>query len=110
MSVAYIRDQWLLIAMSEYKVGVILHAEGEGVTGEMEYSEYLADHFSDNELPKLPGFYMWEGDIWIDDGQSYMGEPADPDVRWVNGAFRKARPDEVIRWIRKHHRRVGADT
>lgn len=105
MTYCYIKGQALLIVVGEYKsASLILHAEGVGAAGEMDYSPFLADHFYEEEIPKQSGFYMWEGGMGIDDGRSSMGEPSDPDVRW-DGAFRKAQPHEVLAWIRKHHQK-----
>lgn len=107
MSSQTYKDQNVLIAISKYGAkysakysGVILDAQGDAAISEVEESVFIEDHsmLSYEEIKTFsgltPGYWIWEGDIWVDDGQSPMGEPSDPDVRWY-GKFRPARPLEV---------------
>jgi hypothetical protein len=89
------RNQKLLIAVGKHGGALILEAIGQAAVNEIrEYSPLLEDHFPQSQTPKNPGFYVWEGSICIDDGRSYYGEPADPDVHW-EGNFRDAAADDI---------------
>lgn len=54
-----------------------------------QYSEDLNDHFKDDELPKEPGIYVWEGSVILTNYTDGEGGQ-DCDVSW-EGKFRPAK-------------------
>ena len=90
-------EQKLLIVVNQWGFALVIGAQGEGALQQCkDYSMFPEDLFeSATRIPREPGFYLWVGELYIDDGQMSASEAVDPDIRW-NGMFAQALTSEDI--------------
>jgi hypothetical protein len=77
----------LLISIGKYGGNLIFEAIGQNAVNEVrDYSDNLEDHSFSSTVPSAPGFYVWEGAVWVEDD----------DVGWL-GEFREATPEDLAK-------------
>jgi hypothetical protein len=90
MSCALVPGQAILVGYF-FKSPLILATRGGIANDEVHtHSSYLEDHPGlDMKHLDRRGFWVWEGEIFVDDGKNYFFEDTDCDIDW-RGSWRPA--------------------
>jgi hypothetical protein len=90
--------QAVLFSVNVTRFAGILAAEGDLATSESREFGNLEDcGFDREELPAVPGLYVWEGCISGETGGYCGSEPLEPDIDW-QGTIRPARLADLRRF------------
>jgi hypothetical protein len=98
MSRHSIKNQAVLIAVGKGEHKALLGMTPELAPSFESYSWHPDDVFScEDDIPKEPGLYVWEGDFDHETGGWAGSEPVDPDY-WFCGEFRPATAADLTRF------------